>query len=326
MAEHLSLSHASRVFVAGHRGLVGSAIVRRLEALGCHSVLVRNRSELDLCEQEAVDRFFRDNRPEFVFLAAAKVGGILANSTCPAEFLYDNLAIQTNVIHSAWKHGTRKLLFLGSSCIYPKLAPQPIKEEYLLTGPLEATNEAYAIAKIAGLKLAAAYRAQYGFSTISLMPTNLYGPGDNFDLQTSHVLPAMIRRFHEAKSSGAHSVTLWGTGAPRREFLHVDDLANATCFLMENYNGADLLNVGVGEDLTIAELAAMVARVVGYHGRTVFDSSRPDGTSRKLLDISRIRALGWCAQIPLERGISYTYDWYRERCSTKASGCCEKPA
>jgi len=310
MAERLDLSQASRVFVAGHRGLVGSAIVRRLEALGCRSVLVRAHSELDLCDQQAVNQFFRECRPEFVFLAAAKVGGILANSTCPAEFLHENLAIQTNVIHAAWTYGAKKLLFLGSSCIYPKLAPQPLKEEYLLTGPLEATNEAYAIAKIAGLKLAAAYHAQYGFSTISLMPTNLYGQGDNFDLESSHVLPAMIRRFHEAKISGAPSVTLWGTGTPRREFLHVDDLANAACFLMENYNTPDLLNVGVGEDLTIAELAALVARVVSYSGRIVFDSSRPDGTPRKLLDVSRILTLGWRAQIPLEQGIAATYEWY----------------
>jgi GDP-L-fucose synthase len=306
----IRLSRDSRIFVAGHRGLVGSAIVRRLKTLGCDNLLVRSRSELDLCEQDAVDKFFREYCPEFVFLAAAKVGGILANATHPAEFLRDNLAIQTNVIHSAWSHGCRKLLFLGSSCIYPRLAPQPIKEEYLLTGPLEATNEAYAIAKIAGLKMAAAYRAQYGFSTVSLMPTNLYGPEDNFDLETSHVLPAMIRRFHEAKSTGARSITLWGTGTPRREFLHVDDLANAACFVMEHYDGLDLLNVGVGEDLTIADLAEMVARVVGYTGRTVFDSSRPDGTPRKLLDVSHIHALGWHAQIPLEQGVRITYDWY----------------
>ncbi len=310
MAERLLLRQASRVYVAGHRGLVGSAIVRRLEALGCRNMLVRNHPELDLCEQEPVDRFFRENRPEFVFLAAAKVGGILANATRPAEFLYDNLAIQTNVIHAAWRYGARKLLFLGSSCIYPKLAPQPIKEEYLMTGPLEETNEAYAVAKIAGLKLAASYRAQYGFSTISLMPTNLYGPGDNFDLESSHVLPALIRRFHEAKASGALSVSLWGTGTPRREFLHVDDLANAACFLMENYDRSDWLNVGIGEDLTIAELAAMVSRVVGYSGRIVFDSSRPDGTPRKLLDVTRIHGLGWRAQIPREQGIATTYQWY----------------
>ena len=310
MAEPSSRLENSSIFVAGHRGLVGSAIVRRLEKIGCRSLLVRSRSELDLREQAAVDNFFREHRPEFVFLAAAKVGGILANATRPAEFLHDNLAIQTNVIQAAWEHGAKKLLFLGSSCIYPKLAPQPIKEEYLLTGPLEPTNEAYAIAKIAGLKLAAAYHAQYGFSAISLMPTNLYGPGDNFDLQTSHVLPAMIRRFHEAKISGAPSVTLWGTGTPRREFLHVDDLADAACFLMENYNSPDLLNVGVGEDLTIADLAALVARVVGYSGRVLFDASRPDGTPRKLLDVSRIHALGWHARIPLDHGIASTYEWY----------------
>lgn len=310
MAEPSLRLENSRIFVAGHRGLVGSAIVRRLEKLGCRNLLVRSRSELDLREQAAVDRFFREERPEFVFLAAAKVGGILANATHPAEFLHDNLAIQTNVIQAAWAHGAQKLLFLGSSCIYPKLAPQPIKEEYLLTGPLETTNEAYAIAKIAGLKLAAAYHAQYGFSAISLMPTNLYGQGDNFDLQTSHVLPAMIRRFHEAKTSASPSVTLWGTGTPRREFLHVDDLADAACFLMVNYDSPELLNVGVGEDLTIADLAALVARIVGYNGRIDFDSSRPDGTPRKLLDVSRIHGLGWRAQIPLEQGIASTYEWY----------------
>jgi GDP-L-fucose synthase len=315
----IQLSRDSRIFVAGHRGLVGSAIVRRLKTLGCDNLLVRSRSELDLCEQHAVDKFFREYRPEFVFLAAAKVGGILANATHPAEFLRDNLAIQTNVIHSAWSHGCRKLLFLGSSCIYPRMASQPIKEEYLLSGPLEATNEGYAIAKIAGLKMATAYRAQYGFSTVSLMPTNLYGPEDNFDLQTSHVLPAMIRRFHEARNTGAPSITLWGTGTPRREFLHVDDLANAACFVMEHYDGLDLLNVGVGEDLTIAELAKMVARVVGYNGRIVFDSSRPDGTPRKLLDVSRIHALGWRARIPLDEGVAATYAWYAANNSVSSS-------
>jgi GDP-L-fucose synthase len=310
MAELLRLLQASRVFVAGHHGLVGSAIVRRLEALGCRNVLVRNQSELDLCEQQSVERFFRECRPELVFLAAAKVGGILANSTRPAEFLRENLAIQTNVIHAAWTHGAKKLLFLGSSCVYPRMAKQPIKEEELLTGSLERTNEAYAIAKIAGLKLAAAYRAQYGFSTICLMPTNLYGPGDNFDPESSHVLPAMIRRFHEAKISEARSVTLWGTGMPRREFMHVDDLADAACFLMENYDAPELLNVGVGQDLTIAELAALVARIVGYTGNIVFDPSRPDGTPRKLLDVSRIHSVGWRARIPLEQGIASTYHWY----------------
>ena len=310
MPEMQLLSSASRIFVAGHRGLVGSAIVRRLEETGRRNLLLRTRAELDLRDQAAVMHFFAEHRPEFVFLAAAKVGGILANATHPAEFLYENLAIQTNVIHSAWQHGARKLLFLGSSCIYPKLAPQPIKEEYLLTGPLEPTNQAYAIAKIAGLKLAAAYRAQYGFPAISLMPTNLYGPGDNFDLETSHVLPAMIRRFHEAKISGAPEVTLWGTGTPRREFLHVDDLASAACFLMETYDGREALNVGTGEDLTIAELAELVARVTGYAGGIRFDPSRPDGTPRKLLDVSRIQALGWKARIPIEEGVASAYEWY----------------
>ena len=269
------LTPSSRIFVTGHRGLVGSAIVRHLEKRGYLNLISATRAEVDLRNQAEVSRFFARQRPDFVFLAAAKVGGILANSTQPAEFLYDNLAIQTNVIHAAWQNGARKLVFLGSSCIYPQLAPQPIKEEYLLTGPLEPTNAAYAIAKIAGLKLAAAYRKQYGFPALSLMPTNLYGPGDNFDLETSHVLPALMRRFHEAKLSRAPSATLWGTGTPRREFMHVDDLAAAACFVMENYEGGELLNVGVGEDLTIAELAAKVAQIVGYRGQILFDPSRP---------------------------------------------------
>jgi GDP-L-fucose synthase len=311
------LTSASRIFVAGHRGLVGSAIVRGLEQTGRRNLLLRDRAELDLLDQAAVIRFFAEHRPEFVFLAAAKVGGIMANVTQPAEFLYENLAVQTNVIHGAWQHGARKLLFLGSSCIYPKLAPQPIKEEYLLTGPLEPTNEAYAIAKIAGLKLAAAYRAQYEFPAISVMPTNLYGPGDNFDLETSHVLPALIRRFHDAKISGAPEVTLWGTGTPRREFLHVDDLASAACLLMDTYDGRDALNVGTGEDLTIAELAELVARVTRYSGRIRFDPSRPDGMARKLLDVSRIHALGWKARIPIEEGVASTYEWY---CAHAAAG------
>lgn len=308
-SEGVPLAPSSRIFVAGHGGLVGSAIVRQLQKNGHLNLILTTRAELDLRNQAAVSRFFARQRPEFVFLAAAKVGGILANATQPAEFLYDNLAIQTNVIHAAWQHGAQKLVFLGSSCIYPQLAPQPIKEEYLLNGPLEPTNEAYAIAKIAGLKLAAAYRAQYGFPAVSLMPTNLYGPGDNFDLEKSHVLPALIRRFHEAKMTNASAVTLWGTGTPRREFLHVDDLAAAACFVMENYEGG-LLNVGVGEDLTIAELAGKVARIVGYTGAIRFDPSRPDGTPRKLLDVSHIHALGWRARISFDEGIAATYEWY----------------
>jgi GDP-L-fucose synthase len=307
---HKLTSH-SRVYIAGHRGLVGSALVRALQSRGCDNLLLSSRAELDLRDQRAVSNFFNNDRPDYIFLAAAKVGGILANSTHPAEFLHDNLAIQTNVIHEAWRTGVRKMVFLGSSCIYPKLALQPIKEEYLLTGPLEPTNEAYAIAKIAGLKLAEAYRQQYGFNAISLMPTNLYGPGDNFDLETSHVLPALIRRFHEAKTSGASEVTLWGTGTPRREFLHVDDLASAACFALENYEEAMPLNVGVGHDLSIAELAATVAKVVGYTGEIGYDSSKPDGTLRKLLDVSRLEALGWKARIGLEEGIASTYAWFR---------------
>ena len=312
MRNGLRLSDATNVFVAGHRGLVGSAILRKLSQLGCNSLLLRTHAELDLRNSAAVDLFFRENRPEIVFLSAARVGGILANSRRPAEFLYDNLMIQTNVIRSASEHGAKKLLFLGSSCIYPKLAAQPIREEYLLTGPLEPTNEAYAVAKIAGLKLASAYRSQYGFSAISIMPTNLYGPGDNFDLESSHVLPAMIRRFHEAQVTKAAIVTLWGSGAPRREFLHVDDLADAACFLMEKYDSPELLNVGVGEDVTIAALAELVARIVGYSGRIVFDHSHPDGTPRKLLDVSRLTTLGWRPQITLEQGIASTYDWFRK--------------
>ncbi len=310
MGERVQLSKASKIFVAGHHGLVGSAILRRLESLGCQNVLIRDRPHLDLRDQAAVNQFFLQHRPEVIFLAAARVGGIMANATRPAEFLRDNLAIQTNVIHAAWQHGAEKLLFLGSSCIYPRMASQPIKEEYLLTGPLEPTNEAYAIAKIAGLKLVSAYQTQYGFSATSLMPTNLYGPGDNFDLESSHVLPAMIRRFHEASISDASEVKLWGSGTPRREFLHVDDLADAACFLMENYQQPEFVNVGVGEDLSIADLAKLVARLVGYTGRITFDHTRPDGTPRKLLDVSRIHALGWHARIPLEHGIASTYQWY----------------
>lgn len=300
----------ARIFVAGHRGLVGSAILRRLQSAGYDNLLLARREELDLRDQSAVDEWFAGQRPEYVFLAAAKVGGILANSTHPAEFLRDNIAIQTNVIDAAWRHGARKLVFLGSSCIYPKFAPQPIREDSLLTGPLEPTNEWYAIAKIAGIKMCQAYRAQYGFSAINLMPTNLYGPGDNFDLQNSHVLPALLRKFREAAANSSSEVVVWGSGSPRREFLHVDDLADATLFLMEHYDSPEIINVGTGEDLTIRDLAELVRRIAGYQGRIVWDSSKPDGTPRKLLDASRLHALGWKARIPLEQGLADTYEWY----------------
>jgi len=303
----------SRIFVAGHRGLVGSAICRRLRREGYSNLILRGRDLLDLREARAVDAFFSAEKPEYVFLAAARVGGILANSTRPAEFIYENLAIQTNVIESARVHGAAKLQFLGSSCIYPKLAPQPIREDALLSGPLEPTNEWYAIAKIAGIKMAQAYRRQYGFRAISLMPTNLYGPGDNFDLESSHVLPALIRRFHEARESGAADVTIWGTGSPRREFLHVDDLADAVLHLMLTYDEEGIVNVGTGEDVTIRELAEMIGSIVGFKGRLRFDASKPDGTPRKLLDVSRLNALGWKARIPLAEGIRSTYEWYLTR-------------
>lgn len=303
----------ARVFVAGHRGLVGGAIVRHLQTAGFEQVLTASRQELDLTEQAAVNAWFESERPAFVFLAAARVGGIQANSSYPADFIRDNLLIQNNVIDAAFRCGVRKLLFLGSSCIYPKQAPQPIREDALLTGPLEPTNEWYAVAKIAGIKLCQAYRRQYGFDAISLMPTNLYGPGDNFDLLTSHVLPALIRKFHEARVTQAPEVVVWGSGTPRREFLHVDDLADAAVFLMQNYSGEDIINVGVGEDISIAELAALVADVVGYHGTIVYDRSKPDGTPRKLLDVSRLHALGWRARIALRDGVTATYRWYVEQ-------------
>lgn len=313
------MNQDSLIYVAGHRGLVGSAICRRLERAGFRNILTRPRAELDLTSQAAVEAFFDEHRPEYVFLAAARVGGIQANRSRPAEFIYENLAIQVNVIHAAWKYGTRKLLYLGSSCIYPKHAPQPIPESALLTGPLEPTNEPYAIAKIAGLKMCEAYRRQYGFSSICLMPTNLYGPGDNFDLETSHVLPALIRRFHEARQAAAPWVTLWGTGAARREFLHVDDLADAAVFLMERYDGIEPINVGCGEDLTIRELAVLVAGVVGYRGEIRFDPSMPDGTPRKLLDVSRLLELGWRPRIGLREGLEQTYRWYLEHLTAHAA-------
>ncbi|MBG3878619.1 GDP-L-fucose synthase [Desulfovibrio oxamicus] len=300
----------ARIYVAGHRGLVGSAIVRALRARGHTNLLVRTSAELDLRRQAAVEDFFAGEKPDYVFLAAAKVGGILANDTYPADFIRDNLQIQVNIIETACRTGARKLCFLGSSCIYPKFASQPMKEEHLLTGALEPTNEWYAIAKIAGIKMCQAYRRQYGFNAISVMPTNLYGPGDNFDLANSHVLPALLRKFHEAKLAGAPEVVVWGTGTPRREFLHVDDMADACVHLMEAYDGEEIVNVGVGEDVSIAELAAMVGKAVGYTGNIVYDASKPDGTPRKLLDVSKLTATGWRARIGLAEGIAETYAWY----------------
>ena len=314
MADARYVLAGKRVLVCGHRGMVGGAIVRRLAGEDC-TVLTASRAELDLKNQAAVDRWMTDNRPQAVFLAAAKVGGILANANAPADFLYDNLMIEANVISAAHRSGVEKLLFLGSSCIYPKLAEQPIREEALLTGPLEPTNEWYAIAKIAGIKLCQAYRQQHGADFISAMPTNLYGPGDNFDLATSHVLPALIRKVHEAKVSGAPSVTLWGTGMPRREFLHVDDCAEALVFVMQNYSGAEHINVGSGSDLTILELAQTVCRIVGFGGSIVTDPTKPDGTPRKLMDGSRIAAMGWQPRIGLEDGIRSTYEYFLRQAS-----------
>jgi GDP-L-fucose synthase len=285
----------TKIYVAGHRGMVGSAIVRHLESKGFSNIITRTRAELDLTNQQQVFDFFDAEKPQQVYLAAAKVGGIHANNVYRAQFLYENLMIESNIIHAAWQHGVDKLLFLGSSCIYPKLAPQPLVEDALLTGPLEPTNEPYAIAKIAGIKLCESYRHQYGANFISAMPTNLYGPGDNYDLETSHVLPALIRKIHTAKASGAPSVPLWGTGSPKREFLHVDDLAEACVHLMDTYDGEDWVNVGTGEDLSIRELAEMICDIVGYHGELDWDTSKPDGTPRKLMDVSRINGLGWKA-------------------------------
>jgi GDP-L-fucose synthase len=300
----------AKIYVAGHLGMVGSAIVRRLQTEGYTNLVLRSSKELDLREQAAVRRFFEQERPEYVFLVAAKVGGILANNTYRAEFIYDNLMIQSNVIHEAYRAGVQKLLFLGSSCIYPKFAPQPIKEEYLLTGALEPTNEPYAVAKIAGIKLCQAYRDQYGCNFIAAMPTNLYGPGDNFDLQTSHVMPALIRKFLEAKAKGSPSVSVWGTGGPRREFLYVDDLAEACLFLMQHYNEKEIINIGTGEDISIKELAAMIKDLTSYEGVVEWDTSKPDGTPRKLLDVSRIHALGWKHKTTLKEGIKKTVEYY----------------
>jgi GDP-L-fucose synthase len=308
----IELDPSSRVYVAGHGGLVGSAIVRRLQREGFRNLLTATRDQLDLRDQAAVNYWFRANRPEHVFLVAGTVGGILANSTRPAEFIYDNMMIHATVVHAAHLYGVKKLLYLGSSCIYPRECAQPIREEYLLTGLLEKTNEPYALAKIAGIKLCQAYRTQYGSHFISAMPTNLYGPFDNFDLQSSHVLPAMIRKFHDARDQGKDEVLLWGTGAPRREFLHVDDLADACLFIMRRYDEAEHINVGTGEDLTIRELAETVRDIVHPHARLVFDSGKPDGTPRKLLDVGRLRDLGWSPRIGLQDGIATTYAWFLE--------------
>ena len=301
-----------RIFVAGHKGLVGSAIVRKLQAEGYPNLILRSHKELDLMRQAEVEAFFRREKPEYVFLVAAKVGGILANNTYPATFIYENLLIESNVIHSAYAAGTKKLLFLGSSCIYPRDCAQPMKEEYLLSGKLEPTNEPYAIAKIAGIRMCQSYNRQYGTKFVSVMPTNVYGPEDNFDLETSHALPALIRKFHDAKMEGNNVVTVWGSGTPRREFLHVDDLADACLFIMKHYDENEMINIGVGKDITISELSALIKQIVEFNGEIRYDNSKPDGTPRKLLDVSRLDALGWRSRMSLREGIEKTYQWYVE--------------
>ncbi len=306
------MKKTSKIYVAGHRGLVGSAIVRLLKKKGHTNLVLKTHAELDLMDQKKVADFFNKEKPEYVFLAAAKVGGIMANKTYPADFIHGNLAVETNVIDSAYRSGVKKLLFLGSSCIYPKFAPQPIKEEYLMTGPLEPTNHAYAVAKIAGIFMCRAYNEQYGTDFISVMPTNLYGPNDNFDPMNSHVLPALIRRFHEAKENESKEVVIWGTGSPKREFLHVDDLADACVFLMKNYSGSDIVNIGSGTDLSIKSLAEKIKKIVGYTGKIVWDATKPDGTPRKLLSVKRLHTLGWRHKIGLDTGIKMTYGWYRK--------------
>lgn len=302
----------ARIYVAGHRGMVGSAIIRKLNAEGYQHLITRTSSELDLRSQAAVRQFFEEEKPDYIFLAAAKVGGIHANNTYRAEFIYDNMMIQNNIIHESYRSGVTKLLFLGSSCIYPKMAPQPMREDYLLTGELEPTNEPYAIAKIAGIKMCDAYRSQYGCNFISVMPTNLYGPNDNYDLNNSHVLPALIRKFHEAKVNGAPSVEVWGSGSPRREFLHADDLAAACYYLMQTYNEPGLVNIGTGEDITIKELAELVQQTVGYEGEIVWNTAKPDGTPRKLMDVSKLTGFGWKYSISLEEGLQRVYQEYAE--------------
>lgn len=306
------MEKTSRIYVAGHRGLVGSAIVRTLESAGYINIVCKTRDELDLLDQKAVAEFFTNEKPEYVFDAAAKVGGILANKERPADFIYQNLVIQNNIIHNAYSNNVKKLVFLGSSCIYPKLAPQPIKEEYLLSGPLEPSNDAYAIAKIAGIKMCQSYNKQYGTNYISLMPTNLYGPNDNFDLESSHVLPALLRKFHEAKETNSPTVSMWGTGSPMREFLHVNDLADAAVHLMNTHDDGEIVNVGTGKDVTIKELAELIRDTVGYKGELVWDTDKPDGTPRKLLDVSKIHNLGWHHKVSLKKGIEDTYRWYLE--------------
>ena len=307
------MEQTGKIYIAGHRGMVGSAIYRKLQQEGFTNLIIRTSTELDLRNQQAVADFFSSTKPDYVFLAAAKVGGILANNTYRADFLYENLSIQNNVIHHAYLNGVKKLMFLGSSCIYPKLAPQPLREEYLLTDPLEKTNEPYAIAKIAGIKMCDAYRAQYGCNFISVMPTNLYGYNDNYHPQNSHVLPALIRKFDEAKKSGAKEVSIWGSGTPMREFLFADDLADACYFLMQTYNESNHINIGTGEDLTIKSLALLIKKVIGFDGELVFDSSKPDGTPRKLMDVNRLHALGWKHQIDLEEGLNLAYADYLSR-------------
>jgi len=304
------MNKEDKIYIAGHRGLVGSAIIRNLESEGFNNMILRTSKELNLTSQVDVNAFFEKEKPDYVFLAAAKVGGIHANDTYPADFIRENLQIQTNVIDAAYRNNAKKLLFLGSSCIYPKFAPQPMKEEHLLTGELEPTNEWYAIAKIAGIKMCQAYKKQYGFNAISIMPTNLYGTGDNFNLENSHVMPALIRKFHDAKEQGVKTVEVWGTGTPRREFLHVDDMADASVYLMNNYDGEEIVNVGVGEDVTIKELAEIVKDVVGFEGELRFDTSKPDGTPRKLLDVTKLNEAGWKAKVKLVDGVNSTYNWF----------------
>ncbi len=302
----------SKIYVAGHKGLVGSSIVRALQKKGYNNLVLKTRKELDLLDQKAVEKFFAQEKPEYVFLAAAKVGGIIANKTYPADFAYSNLQIQNNVIHNAYLSKVKKLLFLGSSCIYPRNCPQPIKEEYLLSGYLEPTNKAYAISKIAGMIMCESYNKQYGTNFISVMPTNLYGPNDNFDLENSHVLPAMLRKLHEAKKNQAKEVIMWGSGKPKREFLYIDDLANACIFLMNKYDGSETINIGTGEDCSIKELAELAKKTVGFAGKLVWDKSKPDGTPRKWLDVSKLHTLGWKHKVPLEKGIKMSYAWFKE--------------